>query len=687
MVQELEFATLTGVANPGSNPQVLKWLRESGLPMTDMQAATVQDALAGNLTDVQRRALELRQDLALVAAKKYPAALASVSGDGRLRGGFRFFGAHTGRWSGRGVQPHNLPRAGFKDPVLEEAAIVDLKLGLGADSQTLKMLVRALLVGPFTVVDYAQIEARVLAWMANERWALKAFNDGRDIYVETAGRMSTPGNALTRAQGKVAVLALGYNGGVNSLRAMGAEGSDNTLQLLVDQWRWANPAIAAAWNTMGQAFRSGGPVGTHLSVEKQGRDRLVRLPSGRAITYRDVRWTFDESGRQQATFADARGRAKTYGGRLIENCLAGDSLVLTQGGWTPITEVGGRQVWDGLEWVKHEGARYNGTRQTIVVDGVRMTGDHRVLTTDGWTNASSCGGHHRAQVRLPDGAPVRGVIGAEVPLGDPLRLRGRADPQRVGHQASTVLRVPDAEPYRGIHPHPRDVPAPGLLGVALDGGSLQAPHSSGVAQLRRARDLCLRAVVRLYDVLGGHGADVPAGADAGSERQRGQLLPQELPLGYPQGERQEQAEHAQVSDVLGNADCRGDQREDRDRCQHPLDADPERGERIRVDRATGRQEPVYDLFNCGPRNRFVVLGADGPLIVHNCTQAIARDILAEALVRLEDGGFEVVGHVHDECLVEGGSVDEVVRIMTDPPGWAAGLPIDASGFVCARYRK
>lgn len=389
MVQELELSTLTGVANPGSNVQLLAWLRASGLPFPDMRAETVATALGGPLTDVQRRVLELRQDLALVAAKKYPAALASVSSDGRLRGGFRFFGAHTGRWTGRGVQPHNLPRAGFKDPVDEEAAIVDLKLGFGAESQTLKMLVRALLMGPFTVADYAQIEARVVAWLAGERWALKAFEDGRDIYVETAARMSTPGNTLTRAQGKVAVLALGYNGGVDSLCAMGAEGSDNTLQLLVDQWRWANPAIVALWNTMGSAFRSGGPVGAHMSVEKHGRDRLIRLPSGRAIAYRDVRWDFDESGWQQASFADARGRTKTYGGRLVENA----------------------------------------------------------------------------------------------------------------------------------------------------------------------------------------------------------------------------------------------------------------------------------------------------------TQAIARDILAEALIRLENGGFDVVGHVHDEVLCERGSVDQIVKILCDPPGWAAGLPIDASGFTCNRYRK
>jgi len=326
MVQELEISSLTGVANPSSGPQMLKWLRGSGLKISSLQAESIQDLLDGSLTPLQRHVLELRQELALVAAKKYTAALEHVSEDGRLRGQFRFFGAHTGRWSGRGVQLHNLPRAHLDSDLEADLAILDLKMGFGADASTLKALVRPLLTGPFTVVDYASIEARVIAWLADEEWALEAFAGGRDIYVETAGRMSTPGNVLTRAQGKVAVLALGYNGGVMSLRHMGADGTDAELQMLVDQWRRANPAIVGLWRTMGDAFRLGGPVGEHLSVERDGRDRLLRLPSGRAICYRNCRWEWIDTSfggrRQQATFADPRKsgmRVGTYGGRLSEN--------------------------------------------------------------------------------------------------------------------------------------------------------------------------------------------------------------------------------------------------------------------------------------------------------------------------------------------------------------------------------
>jgi DNA polymerase len=212
-----------------------------------------------------------------------------------------------------------------------EAAILDLKMGLGAEPYTLKALVRSMFIGPLTVVDYASIEARVVAWIANEEWALQAFRDGRDIYVETAARMSTPSTPLTRFQGKVAVLALGYNGGVNSLRAMGAEGNDEELLRLVQVWRRANPRIVRLWEVMGDAVESGGRVGPHIRISRHGSTMKMHLPSGRAIVYHDVKWeryvvVDDKTGKkihkEGWRYADPkRGGARigTYGGRLVEN--------------------------------------------------------------------------------------------------------------------------------------------------------------------------------------------------------------------------------------------------------------------------------------------------------------------------------------------------------------------------------
>lgn len=327
--QVAEIQSLTGVDNPNSGPQMLAWLHAQNVNIPNMQKATVDEVLDMDIDPVAKQVLTIRQELALVAAKKYTAALDRVNADDRLRGSFHYFGAHTGRWAGRGVQLQNLPSAslGEKDDpenVIERkiaAAVLDLKLGFDVDGHTLKALVRPMFTGPFTVVDFSAIEARVVAWLAGEQWALDAFAAGRDIYVETAERMG----GLSRKEGKVAVLALGYNGGVNSLRAMGAEGENDKLQFLVNQWRDANPSIVNLWAQMQDAFRNGGPVGPFITVEKDGADRAIRLPSGRAIMYHNLkeRWV-EKWGNQvkQISFSDPKNlkaRVDTYGGRLVEN--------------------------------------------------------------------------------------------------------------------------------------------------------------------------------------------------------------------------------------------------------------------------------------------------------------------------------------------------------------------------------
>lgn len=326
MVQELEITERTGIINPNSQQQFMAWVREQELPAENLRAETISKLLSGDLSSDQRRILELRQELALVAPKKYEAALVRTGDDSRLRGEFNFFGAHTGRWSGRGVQLQNLPRHHFESTTDEAEAILNLKLGGGASADALKRLVRAMFVGPFTVVDYASIEARVVAWLAGEQWALDAFAAGRDIYVETANRMG----GLTRAQGKVAVLALGYQGGINSLKVMGAEGSDEELVRLVKQWRAANRRIVDFWADMQNAVSDTGKVGKHVTISRKGTTVKMHLPSGRAIIYHGVKWsryrvedptTGKWKIKEGWSYRDPRGRGRigTYGGRLTEN--------------------------------------------------------------------------------------------------------------------------------------------------------------------------------------------------------------------------------------------------------------------------------------------------------------------------------------------------------------------------------
>lgn len=338
-----EVIEITGIDNPGSGPQLLRWFDSRNLGITDLQAETVEITLqASTLPPDVRRVLELRQELALAASRKYTAALLGCSIDGRLRGQFKFYGAHTGRWSSTGLQFQNLPRASVDH---EEAAIWDLLNDFGASPEALKGLVRPLFLGPFTISDLSGIEARVIAWLAGEQWVLDAVRAGRDLYIEAAKRM---GGGMGRPQGKIATLALGYQGSVGSLRAMGYGGrevpyvwgggqklhpesgelrevrasmpdeykTDAELKNLVNKWRRANPNIVRFWARLEKAFRSGSKIGA-ITVEVEGSTRRIRLPSGRAIHYNGVR-----TGRR-LTYAGNRGPEETYGGSLAENVTQG----------------------------------------------------------------------------------------------------------------------------------------------------------------------------------------------------------------------------------------------------------------------------------------------------------------------------------------------------------------------------
>lgn len=416
VLHKAEFQQITGVENAKSQPQVLAWFRGQGLKINDLRAETITKRLEMHKGRADLsvkgqavvRALELRQELALAASAKYTAALQGVSTDGRLRGQFRFFGAHTGRWSGRGVQLQNLPSRGTVELSEDEAAIriADLKLTEEETPEMLKSLVRPMFLLDGVVVDYSAIEARVVAWIAGEEWALEAFRAGRDIYVETANRMG----GLTRTEGKVAVLALGYNGGVNSLRAMAGGdlskltgevsgtrkqrkfAEDEALWKLVRTWRETNPRIVGLWAQLGEALLDGGQAG-RLFVEKVGNDRHLVLPSGRAITYRDVRWevytvvdpkTKRRVRKEGLRFSDPRlngARAGTYGGRLTENATQAVARDVLGEALVRLHEAGFRTVGHVHDEILVEGpASYEAVKKVMVqppgwADGLPIDGD------------------------------------------------------------------------------------------------------------------------------------------------------------------------------------------------------------------------------------------------------------------------------------------------------------------------
>lgn len=322
-----ELRKLLDIENPGSTQQMLAGLKSIGIDLPNLQAATV----AGAYEKTPHRALELRQALSLSAAKKFSAAKLNVCRDRRIRGAFKFFGAHTGRWSGgAGLQPQNLPRDTVPDP---RAAALDVQLFHRAEPKTLKALVRHMLTGPFTVCDYSAIEARVLAWLAGERWVLDAFMAGRDIYQETADRAG----GLTRQQGKAMVLGCGFVGSHNALRRVGAEGSDEELKELVTLWRRANPKIVRFWSKLERAYLYGGQAGP-IEVQKTSSARRVVLPSGRALVYRGVQIVRSRFGEPELLWHSGRGEVRVWPGISVENVtqavardLLADALVRMSG--------------------------------------------------------------------------------------------------------------------------------------------------------------------------------------------------------------------------------------------------------------------------------------------------------------------------------------------------------------------
>lgn len=369
-----EAAEITGLHNPKSLQQLRAWLEARlGTAVPALRKADVDDLLAGDLPDDVRRVLELRQATGKTSTAKYAAIASAVCDDGRLHGLLQFYGAgRTGRWAGRLVQPQNLPRTYIAEEWLPlSRALVQrrdadgLRLVHGpALADTLAQLVRtALTATPGRVLvdaDFSAIEARVLAWLAGESWSLAEFRGAGKIYEATAGAMFGVDPALIkkgrpeyslRAKGKIAVLALGYGGGVAALKAMGALSMGITeaeLPDIVEKWRAANGRVTAFWHAVEdaalQTIRTGAdtvvPVGGSTAgavlefrrryvAAHAGRSELdflqIVLPSGRVLHYAGPGVGSNRWGQDSITYHGTAQAShqwttlETYGGKLAEN--------------------------------------------------------------------------------------------------------------------------------------------------------------------------------------------------------------------------------------------------------------------------------------------------------------------------------------------------------------------------------
>ena len=351
--QTTECKALTGLANPGSRAQLLGWLHNRGVELPGLTKEDVTHALAGELPSDVRRVLELRQQLGKTSNTKYETIAASAGPDHRVRGTLQFYGAsRTGRWAGRLLQVQNLPRT-YLDHQAEWRSIVKLHdpeaLALLTDnvSDTLSQLIRTALVPgkgcTFVDADFSAIEARLIAWLAGEEWVLDVFRTTGKIYEATAARIfGVPFDSIVkgnpnykyRQRGKVATLALGYQGGVGAMKRMGGDQlglDDEGLQDIVNRWRRQNPCICKLWRGMQDAavhtIRTGRTTVPRVGVTLRKEVAwgfpfpflTMQLPSGRKLFYADPSTTPDDRITYKEWDTGSWREAETYGGKLTEN--------------------------------------------------------------------------------------------------------------------------------------------------------------------------------------------------------------------------------------------------------------------------------------------------------------------------------------------------------------------------------
>jgi len=425
-----EAMRLSGLNNPNSVAQLTKWLQEeTGEELGDLRKDTVVRLLKKDSNSPQvTRMLEIRQELGKTSTKKYDAIEAAVCPDKRVRGLLQFYGANrTGRWAGRLVQVQNLPRT-YTEPLalardlVRQRNLGGLKAVYGSVPDTLSQLIRTAFIAPEGHVlidaDFSAIEARVISWLAGEQWRLEVFRTHGKIYEASASQMfgvplerikkGNPEYSL-RQKGKVAELALGYQGSTGALINMGALDMgipEEDLPDIVGRWREANKRIRDLWYSMDnaavQVITQGGSIGLNgliLSHEydyNQGTDCMtITLPSGRKLYYNTPGIGENQWGKPSISYMGMDQKTKrwkrieTYGGKLVENCvqaIARDCLAdaierLEAAGLPVVFHVHDEVVIDVAPWTDED------TMLQTVVDIMRRPiswAPDLPLNADGW---------------------------------------------------------------------------------------------------------------------------------------------------------------------------------------------------------------------------------------------------------------------------------------------------------------
>jgi DNA polymerase len=526
-------------------------------------------------------------------------------------------------------------------------------------------------------------------------------------------------------------LFLGFAGGVNAFvpAAMnyGMRITRAQAEPIVKGFRETNSMLTAFWdNSLAcarMAIENPGHVYTVppkwlISWCMVDNCLMCRLPSGRILRYWGARlvqgyWA-DGTPKMEPDISiiSVKGKAvyrrTLWRGLAIENCLTAQSKVITCHGIKNLIDVKDTDLlWDGAAWVSHLGVVSQGIKSTIDFGGVNLTADHKVDLACEWREcgrttydeaASSYARHYWYPNRSPYGHSFSWNQWPASCMVDPMRLRER----KINAVTAIFSRWCDfmwlsgarsQEGAEAATPDTRPVKASRLCGMALNERPLQTANTSIMAQLRWSRNNSLRRVAGQFrEFLARHGALLRQGFNSGATRKLFRLQQRELRVGDTSATIIKQTEQRVDRNTLGpNDDCRSFTKERDKRDDIVLSNSSRNIEPISI-YETRSPEPVYDILNAGPNHRFTVMGDDGRLIlVSNCVQAIAADMLVTALDKMDRAGFDLVLHVHDSIEAEEDirfAEEKLVlfkQCMLDVPVWAAGLPVAAKCHIGERF--
>lgn len=377
-----EAVRISGLDNPNSVAQLKEWIAQTtGEEVSSLTKSDIPNLIENTDCENVKKMLEIRQELAKTSVKKYVAMDNAVCNDGRVKGLLQFYGANrTGRWAGRLVQVQNLPRNYLKTldlarNLVKKENIEGLKLIYANVPDTISQLIRTAFIASegkeFIIADYSAIEARVISWLAGEQWRLEVFKTHGKIYEASASQMfgvpiekikkGNPEYAL-RQKGKVAELALGYQGGPGALVQMGALNmglQEKELPDIVERWRNSNKRIVDLWHTIQNCAIKTISTKTAQAMQRgivfsiENGNLAITLPSGRKLFYIKPELTTNQFGSQAISYLGQNQTTKkwervpTYGGKLTENiiqaiardCLAVSIKKLINNKYTPVFHI------------------------------------------------------------------------------------------------------------------------------------------------------------------------------------------------------------------------------------------------------------------------------------------------------------------------------------------------------------